>query len=206
MRRAVILVVLTITCIPVALFSQSQNRDALELYRARRYEEAIEVTLSEIAADGRNLNAYTVLGWSLNALSRNEEALEYGMQALEVSRYDNRIVEIVAEAHFYLGNNEDALKYLAEYAAIAPNGDLIDEVYNFMGEVYLREEMYHHADIALTTAVFHNPGRARWWARLGYAREQVNDREAAREAYTQALQRDRDLLEAQRGLDRLSGG
>ena len=190
----------------IASFVFPQSRDALELYRAGRYADAVETTLAELAQDGRNLNAHTVLGWSLNALGRYDEALNYGMQGLEVSRYDNRIIEIVAEAHFYLGNNDDALRYLAEYAAIAPTGDLIDEIYNFIGEIYLRQEMYQHADIALTTAVFHNPARSRWWARLGYAREKAGDAVYAREAYNQALQRDRDLLEAQRGLDRLANG
>ncbi len=183
----------------------AQERDALALYRAGRYLDAVDLTLEELSTDADNLDAYTVLGWSLNALGRYEEARRYGEEALQVSRFDNRLIEIVAEANFYLGNNPEALGYLQEYAAIAPTGDLIDEVYNFMGEVFLREESYHRADIALTAALFHNPDRAQWWARLGYAREMAGSHGSARRAYQEALARDRNLLEAQRGIERIDG-
>lgn len=177
--------------------------DALELYRQGRYPQAVEITLGEIEENPANLDAYTVLGWSLLALDRNEEALEYGMRGLGVSRFDHRIVNIVGEAHFRLGNDVEALQYMQNYAALAPTGSLIDEVYFVMGEIHIRLEEFHHADIALTTAVFLNANRAQWWARLGYAREMAGSPALAADAYRQALERNPSLIEAQRGLDRV---
>lgn len=184
----------------------AQNRaDALELYRQDRFQEAVEVTREELAENPANLDAYTVLGWSLLALDRHQDALEAGLQGLQVSRFDHRLLNIVGESHFRLQNYPEALQYLQNYAAVAPTGSLIDEVYYVMGEVHLRLEEYHHADIALTTAVFLESGRPQWWARLGYAREMAGSLEYAAEAYQEALDRNPNLIEAQRGLDRVAG-
>ena len=202
MKRIAFLVTLVSTIAVATVFAQNRP-DALESYRQGRYERAVEITLRELEDDPNNLDAYTVLGWSLLALDRYEEALEYGRQGLEVSRFDHRIVHIVGEAHFRLNNNVEALQYLQNYAALAPTGSLIDEVYYLMGEIHIRLEEFHHADIALTTAVFLDDTRARWWARLGYAREMSGSTRHAIEAYQAAIQRNPTLVEAQRGLERL---
>lgn len=182
----------------------AQDRpDALALYRQGSYEEAVEVTLEELEETPRNMNSYTVLGWSLLALGRYQDALDYGLQALTISRYDSRIVQIVSEAHYRMGNNLEALNYLEEYVAVAPTGDLIDQVYFFMGEVFMRLGEYNNADVAFSTAVYHNGDDARWWSRLGYAREQAGDLPYAQRAYEQALALDSGLTEAQRGLNRV---
>ena len=182
----------------------AQSRpDALQLYRQGRFAEAVEVTLAEIEETPRNMNSYTVLGWSLLALGRYQDALDYGQRALAISRYDSRIVQIVGEAHYRLGNNLDALDYLQEYVAIAPTGDLIDQVYFFMGEVFMRLGEYNHADVAFSTAVYHNDDDPRWWSRLGYARELAGDLPFAEQAYEEALALNSGLTEARRGLDRI---
>jgi cytochrome c-type biogenesis protein CcmH/NrfG len=43
--------------------------------------------------------------------------------------------------------------------------------YYYMGEIYLRLGRFGHADIAFSTALQYSSGNAKWWARLGYARE-----------------------------------
>lgn len=202
-HRFGLIAILAILC-AASVYGQTRP-DALVLYRQGQYERAVEVTLQELDEDPGNLDAYTVLGWSLLALGRYEDALEYGSRGLEVSRFDHRIVHIVGEANFQLGNNLDALQYLQNYAALAPRGTLIDEVYYLMGEIHIRLEEYHHADIALTTAVFLDDTRGRWWARLGYAREMAGSIEYAETAYEQALDRNPNLIEAQRGIDRIRG-
>ena len=187
----------------IASASAQVRPDALQLYRQGRYEEAVEVTLEELQDTPRNMNSYTVLGWSLLALGRYQDALNHSLQALDISRYDSRIIQIVGEAHFRLGNNLEALDYLEEYVAVAPTGDLIDQVYFFMGEVFMRLGEFHNADMAFSTACYHNREDARWWSRLGYAREQAGDYPYAQEAYRQALTLNSSLTEARRGLDRI---
>ena len=181
----------------------AQSPDALELYRQGRYEEAGEATLAEIENDERNMNAYTVLGWSLLALGRYEDALEYGLQALEVSRFDSRIIQIVGSANYFLGNNLEALEYLQEYVAIAPTGRLIDQVYYFLGEIFIEFGEYHHADIALSAALYHDDNVASWWSRLGFAREQLQDYEYALEAYERALDINPNLGSVTQGRERV---
>lgn len=184
--------------------SAQDRPDALVLYRQGRFQEAVNVTLQELEENAANLDAYTVLGWSLLALGRLEDALEYGQRGLRVSRFDHRIVHILGETHYRLGNYREALQFLQDYAALAPAGRQIDQVYYLMGEVFLRFEEYNHADIALTTAVHFNGNRAGWWARLGLARERAGDTAGADAAYRQALQRDAGNAEARAGVDRIS--
>ena len=196
-------VVLIIGFTPLS-FAQ-ERPDALQLYRDGNYQRAAEVCLDELKETPRNMNSYVVLGWSLIKLARYKEALDYGLKALEISRYDVRVIQIVGEAYYYLGNNQEALKYLEEYTVIAPTGDLIGEVYYQMGEIFIRLGEYNRADLALSTAVFYNPRIALWWARLGYAREQTKDYRYAMEAYGKALQLNPNLNDALRGRQRLQG-
>ena len=138
--------------------------DALREYRQGNYQQAIEICRSELKVSPKNMDAHTVLGWSLIRLGKYREALESGMAGLKQSRRDIRIIEIVAEAHFFLGNNLDGLKYFEEYCVLAPTGERIGVVYFYMGETFIRMGEYHHADIALTTAVYHSSNIAKWWA------------------------------------------
>ncbi len=186
----------------VPLWSQDRP-DALELYKTGRYKEAIDVCLNEIKEMPKNMDSYTVLGWCLLKLERYNEALEYGKKALAVTRYDHRISEIMGEAYFFLGNNLEALKYLEEYVTLAPTGDRIELVYYFMGEIFIRLGEFNNADIAFSTAVNHAPNNAKWWARLGYAREMAADFKFSLEAYEKALALNPSLVEAQRGKARV---
>ncbi len=197
-------VALTLLLIVTGTVTAQNRPDALVLYRQGQYERAVEITLEELGENPRNLDAYTVLGWSLMSMGRYQEAREYGLRGLEVSRFDHRLVHIVGEANFHLGNDLQALQYLQNYTALAPQGALIDEVYYLIGEIHIRFEEYNHADIALTTAVTLDENRAQWWARLGYAREMAGTPQYARLAYEEALERNPGLVEARRGLDRLN--
>ena len=199
MRRWMIPALLVVCVAPL----WAQQPDALALYRNGNYERAVEVTLEEIEEQPRNMDAYTVLGWSLLALDRHEDALQYGLRALEISRFDSRIVHIVGEAHYFLGNYQDALGYFEEYVAIAPTGDLVDQVYFYMGEIFVRFGEYNHADAAFSTACHLNGDNAAWWSRLGFAREQAEDYAHAVNAYQRALEINPNLAEASRGLERV---
>lgn len=188
----------------------AQNRpDALELYRQGQFEQAVQVCLQELEERGGDqtrlrMDSYTVLGWSYIRLGRYQEALEISQQARSEVRYDVRIIENEAEALFYLGRNMEALTLFEEYVSLSPTGERIDIVYYFMGEIFLRLAEYRHADIAFATALHHSPQVARWWARLGYAREQLEDFSGAENAYTRALELQPSLEEARVGLERIS--
>ncbi len=187
----------------------AQNRpDALELYRQGEFEQAVQVCLQELEERGSDqtrlrMNSYTVLGWSYIRLGQYQNALELSQEARKESRYDIRIIENEAEAMFYLGRNMEALSLFEEYVSLSPTGERIDVVYYFMGEIFLRLGEYRHADIAFATALHHSDEVARWWARLGYAREQLDDKTGAESAYGRALELQPSLEEARVGLERI---
>ena len=189
------------------MFAQ-ERLDALELYRQGQFAQAVEVCLQELkefdtTETRRRMSSYTVLGWSYLRLAQYDNALQYARQARNEVRYDVRIIEIEAEALYYLGRNIESLALFEEYVALNPTGDRIDLVYYFMGEIFLRLAEYHHADIAFSAALHHSPQIARWWARLGYAKEQIPDVKGAEETYTAALKLQPSLEEALVGLERV---
>ncbi|MDR0909414.1 MAG: tetratricopeptide repeat protein [Spirochaetaceae bacterium] len=187
------------------VFSQNtlNKPDALNAYRRGDYQGAMNICLAELADNPGNIESHVVICWSLIALGRYEEARTYGLQGLTLSRYDNRLIEIMGESNYYLGRNNDALRYFQEYINMAPDGTRIGNVYYYMGEVYIRLGRFRHADIALSTAVYYLPGNANWWSRLAYARENAGDYSQAVSAYEQALSLDASLTDASRGLARV---
>jgi tetratricopeptide (TPR) repeat protein len=198
MRRALPCVLLFVT-----VLSFAQTEDALQAYRDGDYEDALRITQDELEANPNNVESHVVRGWTLSALGRNQEALDIGLRGLQISQYDHRLIQIVAEANLSVGSTLVALEYLELYVRVAPTASRIDWVYAAMGEILIGFGEYHRADIALTASVYHAPRNAARWARLGYAREQVGDWEEALEAYDRALQLSPGLGDAVRGRSRV---
>lgn len=200
MRRLALLLL----ALPVFAQEAPPRPDALAAFRRGNYQEAVNITLRELAENPNNMDAYTVLGWSLNQLRRYQESVQYATRALQVRRWDYRILEIMGEALYYLGRYTEALSYLQQYVSINPLGDRIARVYYFMGECYLALGEYFHADLALSAALNFSPDTARWWERLGWARAQIRDWRYAQRAYQEALRLNPNSAEAQRGLEQVN--
>jgi tetratricopeptide (TPR) repeat protein len=179
--------------------------DALELYRAGKYGESIDICLAEIQESPQNLESHVVLCWSLVQAKRYDEADSWAEKGRAISKYDPRIIEIQAEAKYYRGQNEQSLKLFQEYISYAPNGSRIAPVYYYMGELYLRMAKYRHADMAFSAALQLENLNAEWWVRLGYAREMAKDYRYALVAYNKALELNANLQDAIRGKERVSG-
>ena len=87
----------------------SQERpDALRLYREGKFAEAVQVCKDELEVLPRNMDSYTVMGWSLLALGRYQEAFDQATSALKIEPYDHRILQIAGESLYYLGKNRNA--------------------------------------------------------------------------------------------------
>jgi tetratricopeptide (TPR) repeat protein len=181
----------------------AQQKDALVLYQQGLYDKAIEVCILELEETPKRMDAYVVMGWSQLKQEKWDEAMVTAAKGYEISPTDYRILEILGEAHFYRGNNLESLHFFEQYAVIAPDGDRIDLVYYFMGEIFIRLGEFNHADIALTTALYHSPNAVKWWARLGYAREMAQEYVWAINAYQRALQLNATFVEAERGIARV---
>ena len=180
-----------------------KSDDALVLYREGRYKEAVTVCLNEIERMPRNIDSYVVLTWALLGDERYQEAADWVVKGRAVSQYDPRLIETHAQALYHLGQNEESLHLFEDYIAYAPNGKKVSGVYYHIGELYLRMAKYRHADIAFSTAIRLEPLNSVWWTRLAYSREQAKEYRAALEAYSSALQLNKNLTDAQKGYERV---
>ena len=197
-----IVVSFLICLFPFYLYAQ-KGPDALVLYREGRYKEAASVCFEEIKRMPRNIDSYVVLAWALLADERYQEAADWTVKGRSVSQYDPRLIESHAQALYHLGRNEESLRLFEDYIAYAPNGTKVSGVYYHIGELYLRMAKYRHADIAFSTAIRLEPLNSLWWTRLAYSREQAKEYRAALEAYSSALQLNKNSTDAQKGYDRV---
>jgi tetratricopeptide (TPR) repeat protein len=179
------------------------NVDALAEYRMGNYQAAVAICQNEIDRDPANIESHVVIGWSFLKLGRYQEARTYAQKGRQLSYYDARLVEILGEACYFQGQNAEALKFFEEYISLAPDGPRIDVVYYYIGEIYIRQGRFRHADISLSTALHYVPLNAGWWTRLGYARERAGELTEAVKAYEKALGFDAQLADARRGLERV---
>ena len=140
------------------------------------------------------------------ALVRNKQYAEAEMRAqegLDISPYDLRLIEVLGEAKYYLGKNAEAMTYFQRYVASAPeNGSRMGVSYYYMGEIYIRQARYQHADIALSSAVKKESQLDTWWTRLGYAREMAGNYSESVSAYDEALRLNPSSVDASRGRER----
>ena len=214
MKRSIFAIVI-FSLIAQTLVAQDKP-DALKLYRNGRdleiagrtedakaaYGEAIEVCKQELADNPKNIEAYTIYGWSLIRTARYQEAVSVCTEALKVSQ-DVRVIETLGEGHFYLSNYKESLKYMESYIDAAPRGERISTAYFFVGEIYRLAKRFNHADIAYSAACQLEPSISLWWFRLGGARESVGDKKGAQEAYQRAIKLRPDYKEAADGLNRV---
>lgn len=187
-----------------ALFSQ-MKQDALVLYNNGRYDEAIAVCEQELSENPSRIESYVVMCWALVRNKQYSEAEQRANEGLKISPYDLRLIEILGEARYYTGKNNGALEQFQRYVANASeSGSRVGAAYYYMGEIYIRQARYQHADISLTAAVKKEPLLASWWIRLGYAREMAKNYYEAVNAYDEALRLNPSSVEADRGKARVS--
>jgi tetratricopeptide (TPR) repeat protein len=158
--------------------SERLSRDALLALREQRYQEAISLaSAAQEQIDKSNVNAYVEVSLTkvraLSALDRHQEALEEALVLEQLIYQDSRVIQLLGEIYYNLGQGSLAMPYFADYIAFNPTGDAVGRSYFLMGEIYLLQGRYNHAEIAFTTAVYYNSSSDRWWFRLGYAREQA---------------------------------
>lgn len=203
MKKIIFLPVLFL--ITLSLFSQTEKPDALKLYREGKYPESIAVCIQEIQDNPDNLDSYVVLCWGLVSNRQYSEAEYWAEKGRQVSKYDPRLVESQAEAKYFQGQNAAALALFQEYISLVPSsGSRYGEAYYYMGEIYIRQSRFNHADIAFTQAVKTEPLKDYWWTRLGYAREMAQNYSISLEAYDQALSLNPYRAEAKNGKERVS--
>lgn len=187
------------------LFAQTAKQDALILYHNGKYKEAAQVCEEELRENPNRIESYVVMCWALVKNKQYAEAEQRASDGLVISPYDLRLIEILGEAKYYLGKNNGAMEQFQKYVASAPeSGSRVGTAYYFMGEIFIKQAKYQHADIALSSAVKKEPLLDSWWVRLGYAREMAGNYYEAVNAYEEALRLNSSSYEANRGRERVS--
>ena len=208
-------VFIMLICVSGLVYAQ-EKADALKLYRTGRsldsagraeeakasYTAAINVCLSELRHNPRNMDSYTVYTWSLFRLHRYRETVAVCNEALKIAS-DVRIIETLGEAHFYLNDYKESLRQMERYIDMAPTGERASVAYFYVGDIYRLTKRYQKDDIAYSAAVHLEPSNSLWWYRLGLAREQAGDKRNARDAFQRALTIRKEYKEAAEGLARL---
>lgn len=183
----------------------ADKRDALLLYQNGDYAGAVAACEAEIASDPTRIDSYVVMCWSLVKNKQFAEAEQRASDGLKISPYDLRLIEVLGEAKYYLGKNNGAMEQFQKYVASAPeSGSRVGTAYYYMGEIYIRQARYQHADISLSAAVKKEPLLDRWWARLGYAREMAGNYYESMAAYDESLKLNPSSADAQNGRKRVS--
>ena len=188
------------------VFAQSAiKQDALVLYKNGRFKESIAVCEQELSVNPNRIESYVVMCWSLVGNRQYSEAEQRALDGLKISPYDLRLTEVLGEARYFLGKNNGAMEQFQKYVANAPeSGGRVGTAYYYMGEIYIRQARYQHADISLSAAVKKEPLIDKWWVRLGYAREMAQNYYEAVEAYDEAVRLNGSSVEADRGRPRAS--
>lgn len=198
-------VCLILAVLAFSSFAQGK-KDALVLYNNKNYKEAISVCEDEIRSDPAHVDSFVVLCWSLVGNREYARAEQRAYDGLKLARNDIRLIEVLGEAKYYLGKNDEALKQFQEYISFAPDrtGSRVGAAYFFMGEIYIRQTKFQHADIALSAAVRKQPLNDSWWTRLGYAREMAGNYAESLQAYEEALKLNPSKTDAARGKERVA--
>ena len=213
--KCIILIFTVSVCVSGSIYAQ-EKADALKLYRTGRsldsagrteeakgaYTAAVDVCLTELRQNSRNMESYTVYTWSLFRLHRYRETVAVCNEALKIAS-DVRIIETLGEAYFYLNDYKESLRQMERYIDMAPTGERASVAYFYTGDIYRLTKRYQKADIAYSAAVHLEPSNSLWWYRLGLAREQAGHKESARDAFQRALNIRKDYKEAAEGLARV---
>lgn len=202
MKKSVVLVSLFL--LASQIFAQV-TKDALVLYHNGKYKESVQVCEDELKENPNRIESYVVMCWSLVENKQYAEAEQRATEGLKISPYEVRLIEVLGEAEYYQGKNNAALEQFEKYVAnTTESAGRFGKAYYFMGEIYIRQGKYQHADIALSAAVKSEPMLDNWWERLGYAREMAGNYYEAMEAYDEALRLNSSSVDASQGRVRVS--
>ncbi|MBR2106470.1 MAG: hypothetical protein IJ937_04285, partial [Treponema sp.] len=130
------------------VYSQTAaKQDALVLYNNGKLREAIKVCEDELLENPNRVDSYVVMCWALVKNKQYAEAEQRATEGLVVSPYDLRLIEVLGEAKYYLGKNSGAMEQFQRYVANASdNSARIGTAYYFMGEIFIKQARFQHAD------------------------------------------------------------
>jgi tetratricopeptide (TPR) repeat protein len=157
---------------------------AAKLYGATKYEQAVKVCRQLLASRPGNADAYNILGVSLHALGRGDEAVEALKRATELAPEAPSIKSNLGEILRQQGRIEEAAAVLEESVKLDPENA---QALNNLGITYFERRQPVVAIDYYKRAIAARPDMAEAHNNLGNALRLVKDIDGAIEAYQEAL-------------------
>jgi len=127
------------------------------LFTQKDYAGAIRELDKVIKIDPKNLDAYILMGKSLNALGKSGDAMNAIKSAIDLNKDD--VTARLELGKIYMDNNLPDMA-IAEFQAITAAAPKEALAYNLLGKTFLKKKMFGEAIDALSTAARLNPGDA----------------------------------------------
>lgn len=185
-------------------FSQEVTVAPYTLFKAGKYREAIKIANKVISEDRTNVSAYAVKGWSYLSLRQWNNALTSGLAAEKINNNDPRIIQIIGEAYYELADEDKAKKYFSRYLTLYPQGQLRSWVYFFLGNIYVKNNKLHKADISYSTALALDKNRINWWLELAQVQEKQGRKNEASATYKKVLSLDSNNTVARQKIQQMN--
>jgi tetratricopeptide (TPR) repeat protein len=157
---------------------------AAKLYGARKYGQVEKVCRQLLASRPRNADAYNLLGVSLHALGRSDEAVEALSRATELAPEAPSIKSNLGEILRQQGKPDEAAMILEEAIKLDPDNY---QALNNLGITFFERGEPNVAIDFYRRAITIRPDMAEAHNNLGNALRLVGDHDGAIQAYQEAL-------------------
>jgi Flp pilus assembly protein TadD len=185
---------------PVKITPATAIEMARELYSRGEFERAERVCRQIVAARPADADAHNILGVSLGALGRTDEAVAALGHAIAINgqaaSYHANLGEILRQG----GRLDEAWTATEEAIRLQPDNQ---QALNNLGIIHYERKQFEAAVACYRRALELRPGMAEALNNLGNALRPTGDREGALEAYREALEQRAHYPEAYNNLGTL---
>ncbi|ASQ29299.1 hypothetical protein CDQ96_02660 [Borrelia miyamotoi] len=183
--------------------AEEEKEDSLLLYRQGKFQEAIRNTQEELKYKPKNLDARSILIWSLIATGEYKRAELESIKGLEINKHDPRIIQALGEAYFFQGQYNNAIKYFQKYISFGSNGTRIVKVYILIADSFYKLERYNEADFAYENALRFLPNNQNILLKLAKSRLNAQNKILAKDTLIKLLTLNPNHLEAKKLLEKI---
>ncbi|QFP41816.1 tetratricopeptide repeat protein [Borrelia miyamotoi] len=180
-----------------------EKEDSLLLYKQGKFQEAIINTQEELKYKPKNLDARSILIWSLIAIGEYKRAELESIKGLEINKHDPRIIQALGEAYFFQGQYNNALKYFQKYISFGSNGARIVKVYILIADSFYKLERYNEADFAYENALRFLPNNQNILLKLAKSRLNAQNKILAKDTLIKVLTLNPNHSEAKKLLKKM---
>lgn len=183
--------------------SQAQDlvRDAILLYRAGKFDEALTKANAAIAVNPKEYRAHVMLGYILGAQQKLKPASDALAQAIKLNPQDKEVYLLKAQIDFFRNAQDEALAAAKQAVALDPK---YGEAHLMVGALLKwNKERQPEAIAALQNAIEINPQLFAAYDDLGHLYEATDRVKEAEETFRKGMELDPKHMAGRFALGRL---